>query len=141
MKNLFVLFFMLTAVSFTTIKAQNAIAVNNAVESPANAELLHWDHTTFEFGDLTQNVPAKATFTVTNNSTEPMLLKEVKPTCGCTVAAYNQDPILPGESTVITTTYNAKKEGSFHKTIKVLTNLSDDPISLKLKGQVIKEKM
>lgn len=130
---------MLTTIGFTTLNAQDAAAVKNKIESPEKAELLSWDHMTFEFGDLIQNVPAVATFTVTNNSDQPMLLKEVKPGCGCTVAAYNQDPILPGESTVITATYNAKKEGSFHKSIKVLTNLSDEKISLRIKGDVIKK--
>ena len=140
MKNLFVLLVLLTNFSFTMLNAQDVVAVNNKIEISENAELLSWDHMTFEFGDINQNVPAEATFTVTNNSDQPLLLKEVKPTCGCTIAAYNQDPILPGESTLITTTYNAKKEGTFHKSIKVLTNLSDEKISLRLKGNVVKEK-
>lgn len=141
MKNFFVLIVMLTTISYSTLQAQDIVAVNNKIEIANKAELLSWDHMTFEFGDITQNIPAEATFTVTNNSDQPLLLKEVKPTCGCTIAAYNQDPILPRESTTITTTYNAKKEGNFHKSIKVSTNLSDEKISLRLKGNVVKEKL
>jgi len=96
-----------------------------------------WDQTTSDLGKIPQNIPAEASFTLTNTSDKPLLLKEVKPTCGCTVAAYDQNPILPGESTLIKTTYNAKKTGNFQKTIKVLTNLSDKHIPLKLKGEVV----
>ena len=137
MKNVFFLiaFFSLGIVS--SLSAQDAVAVATSVKAEAAA--IDWDHTTYEFGQIPQNVPAKATFTLTNKGDKPLILKEVKPTCGCTVAAYDQDPILPGESTEITTTYNAKKEGSFQKRIKVLTNQSDDYIPLTLKGEVVKE--
>ncbi len=138
MKKLFVLSLLMSAFCFSSINAQDFVAVNNTIKSDSKAELLEWDHTTVELGEIPQNIPVEATFTVTNISNQPMLLKEVKPTCGCTIAAYEQDPILPGESTKITTTYNAKKDGSFQKTIKVLTNLSEDKILLKLKGKVVK---
>lgn len=141
MKNLFAISFLMIAFCFTSINAQNAIKVNNpikinnAVESP-----LKWNKTTFEFGTIEQNVPAKATFILTNNSDEPLLLKEVKPSCGCTVPAYDQNPIMPGESTEIKATYNAKKVGKFVKSIKVSTNLNETPIALKIKGEVAKAK-
>lgn len=136
MKNLIVLSLFIIACSFSTLTAQTAIAVNNPVEVTKKAAIA-WDQTTYDFGSITQNVPAKATFKLTNNSDIPLLLKAVKPTCGCTVAAYDQDPILPGESTEISATYNAKKTGKFQKTIKVLTNLDEEQIPLRLKGEVV----
>ena len=141
MKNLFVLSFLMTAFFFTSVNAQTAVKINNPISIENTSEaLLKWDQTTFEFGKIEHAVPAKATFTLTNNSDKPLLLKEVKPSCGCTVPAYNQGPIMPGESTVIKATYNAKKAGKFQKTIKVTTNLNDTPIPLKIKGEVIKNK-
>ncbi len=139
MKNLFVLCVLALSCSFSSLQAQDALQVVNTFEGEKPA--LKWDQTTFDFGEISQNVPAEATFTLTNTSDIPLLLKEVKPTCGCTVAAYDQDPILPGETTEIKTTYNAKKEGNFQKTIKVTTNLSEKPIPLKLKGMVVKNKL
>ncbi len=139
MKNLLAFCFFSLICNFTVLQAQQALKVSNSAEKAVAPEI-SWDHTTYDFGEIPQSVPAEASFTLTNTSDQPLLLKEVKPTCGCTVAAYDQNPILPGESTTIKTTYNAKKAGVFQKTIKVLTNQSEKHIPLKLKGTVVKEK-
>jgi len=139
MKNLFALCIFSLLCSFSTLQAQQAVAVSSTTEI-APAPSIKWDQTINDLGEIPQAVPAEATFTLTNTGKTPLLLKEVKPTCGCTVAAYDQDPILPGESTTIKTTYNAKKAGVFQKTIKVLTNQSDQHIKLKLKGVVVEKK-
>jgi len=139
MKNLFVLSFLMMAFFSTSVNAQNAVKVNNPITIEKTSEaLVKWDQTTFEFGKIEHKVPAKATFTLTNNSDKPLLLTKVKPSCGCTVPAYEQGPISPGESTEIKATYNAKNVGKFQKTITVTTNLSETPIPLKIKGEVIK---
>lgn len=137
MKNVLFLIAFFSISAFSSLSAQDAVAVATSIK--AEVATIEWDQTTFEFGQVPQNVPAKATFKLTNNGDKPLILKEVKPTCGCTIAAYDQEPILPGESTEITTTYNAKKAGSFQKRIKVFTNQSEEYIPLTLKGEVVTE--
>lgn len=143
MKNLMFLLCFFTLASFSSLHAQQPLAANETVKAvkvvhtPTNVPAIKWEQTTFEFGEIPQGTPAEATFTLTNTSDAPLLLKEVKPTCGCTVANYTQDPILPGESTEIKAKYNAKSVGNFQKTIKVFTNQSDAFIPLKLKGKVV----
>jgi len=127
-------------VSNLSILTAQDLAVNTLVSSSeTNPIALAWDKTVHDFGEIPQGIPVEAEFTLTNQSKEVLLIKEVKTTCGCTVAGYSQEPILPGESTIIKATYNAKKEGQINKTIKVFTNLTDDFIPLQLKGEVIKE--
>ena len=120
-----------------TISAQNAQpklvsnpVINNNVE-------IEWAYTVHDYGKIPQGVPANSTFTLTNTGDTPLLIMDVKTSCGCTVAQATKEPILPGESTSITTTYNAKKKGHFNKPIKVMTNRSDKPIVLKIKGEVV----
>ncbi len=128
-------FFMLTLLFALSVNAQTAVAVAEKSIAPA----ISWDQTTSEFGEIEQNKPVTAEFVLTNNSDQPLLLTNVKSTCGCTVPKYQEEPILPGEQTTIKATYNAKKEGAFVKTVKVFTSLNDQPIPLTLKGKVVKD--
>jgi hypothetical protein len=57
--------------------------------------------------------------------------------CGCTNLTYGKDPILPGKSTTISATYNAAAAGPFVKTITVVTNASEQPVVLQIKGKVV----
>jgi len=138
MKNALLIIALSLAYNLSVLNAQD-LAVNNLVPSfEVESLMLNLDKTTHDFGEIPQGTPVKAAFTLTNNSKDILLITEVKTSCGCTVAGHSQDPILPGESTVINVTYNAKKEGQINKTIKVFSNQSDSFIPLKLKGKVIK---
>ncbi len=120
------------------VSAQDVVAVSQAVEAADEAPL-SWDQTKVDLGEIPQNVPAKATFKVTNNSDQPLFITDVKKTCGCTVPSYEQGAIAPGESTIISAEYNAKKKGRFSKVIRVHTTLTEKPIPLTISGEVITE--
>src|SRR6185503_389313 len=66
---------------------------------------------TYDFGKIKQNVPAEATITVTNIGTEPLLIEEARPSCGCTVSDYTKSPIAPGKTGTIKATFNAAALG------------------------------
>src|SRR6476619_4148549 len=74
---------------------------------------------TYDFGKVKQNVPAVATFVVTNIGTEPLLIEQANPTCGCTISDYTKSPIAPGKTGVINATYNAANLGHFDKHLTV----------------------
>jgi hypothetical protein len=139
MKNALLIMAFSLVSNLSIVTAQDLAANNLVLSSETNPVAFTWDKTMHDFGEIPQGIPVEAEFTLTNQSQEVLLIKEVKTTCGCTVAGYSQDPILPGESTIIKATYNAKKEGQINKTIKVFTNLNDDFIPLQLKGKVVKE--
>ena len=100
-------------------------------------ETVSWDSTEFDFGEIEQNIPATATYELTNNGDQPLLIKNVKVGCGCTTSNYTKEAIEPGQSTTIKATYNAKKIGKFTKTAMVYTDQGDEPTVLRLKGEVI----
>lgn len=102
-----------------------------------NVETVSWDSTEYSFGEIQQNVPATASYILTNNSDEPLVIENVKVGCGCTSTGYTKEPIAPGASTIIEATYNAKKIGKFSKTATVTTNLSDEPTVLSFNGEVV----
>lgn len=113
------------------------ISENNVVEPSAAVDNgMRWDNTTHDFGSIERGVPKTAEFVVHNSSKEPLIIEEVKSTCGCTAAHHDKGPILPGESSVVTATYNAKNAGAFRKSIKVMTNKTESPILLTVTGTV-----
>lgn len=100
-------------------------------------EMVSWDSTEFSFGEIQQDIPATATYELTNNSDVPLVIENVKVGCGCTSSNYNKEAIMPGQTTIIEAIYNAKKIGKFKKTASVTTNLSKEPTVLSFSGEVI----
>jgi len=92
---------------------------------------------TFNFGKIKQNVPATATFVVTNISSEPLLIENATPTCGCTISDYTKTPIAPGKTGTIKATYNAAALGHIDKTLTVKFAGADDIKFIKLSGEVV----
>ncbi|MDB5116181.1 MAG: hypothetical protein JWQ79_1673 [Mucilaginibacter sp.] len=89
-----------------------------------------------DFGKVPQGTPVTTVFTYTNVGEEPLILTEVKPTCGCTIADYTKAPVKKGETGKITITYNAAVAGAFNKTIVVTSNAKTPQKYLNIIGEV-----
>lgn len=75
----------------------------------------------------------------TNTGNEPLVITDVKSTCGCTVPSKPKEPIMPGKSDKIEVKYNMNP-GPIRKTITIESNAINWPegrIPLKIKGEVI----
>ena len=78
-----------------------------------------------------------AVFTLTNNSKTPVMITDVKPSCGCTTPEWTKEPIEPGKTGKVTATYNSKNHpGAFDKSITIITNGTPDKFVVRIKGLV-----
>jgi hypothetical protein len=84
-------------------------------------------------------VPAKATFKFENVSDAPVVITNVRSSCGCTVAKYTKEPVRPGETGIVSATYNSARVGSFNKSVTVTMDALDRPVVLRVKGQVVEK--
>ena len=78
-------------------------------------------------------------FEFTNTGDAPLIIKDVKSTCGCTVPSWPKEPIAPGKTGKIEVKYNMNP-GPIRKTITVesnATNVEGGRVALKIKGEVI----
>lgn len=91
---------------------------------------------THDFGSIPQNKPASYDFKFSNTGDAPIIITEVKPACGCSVAEFTRTPIKPGDSGVITVTYNAAATGPFTKQFTVKSNTKTPIKTLTVKGSV-----
>lgn len=78
-------------------------------------------------------------FVFTNTGDAPLVIKDAKSTCGCTVPSFPKEPIAPGQSGKIEVKYNMNT-GPIRKTITIETNAvnyDEGRVALKIKGEVI----
>ena len=82
---------------------------------------VRWLETKYDFGLMKEAAgPKTGQARFVNTGSEAVNVLDAKPSCGCTGATYPQDPVMPGDTAVITFTYDpAGRPGRFDKTIKV----------------------
>lgn len=126
--------------AFTNLTSQDLAFLNIPSERSISKSQtsVEWKKEVCEFGEIKQNVPAVAEFEFTNTGIQALIINKVLGSCGCTATNYTKEPILPGEKSKITASYNAKSVGTFTKTVTVYSNDKEGENRLKLKGIVIK---
>ena len=105
-----------------------------------NAQEITFDNETVDYGDIAKDANGIKTFTFKNTGDAPLVISLVKPTCGCTIADYPQQPIAPGQSGTIKVGYDTKRVGAFSKTIEVHSNAKTSARKiLRIKGRVLEQ--
>ena len=90
----------------------------------------------YNFGSLAFKEEAECSFEFFNPGETPLIIYDVKTTCGCTAANWTKTPIRPGKSGIISVIYDSAFPGVFHKEVSVFYNGLDSPAKLEIKGQV-----
>lgn len=85
----------------------------------------------FDFGKLKKGDKVEHTYEITNTGTNPLVISEVKPGCGCTAPHFTKDPILPGKKGKITLSFDSSSfDGAVQKFADVYANIDKAPIKL-----------
>ncbi len=92
---------------------------------------------TIDYGQIEKGSDGLRIFEFTNTGNEPLIISDVKSSCGCTVPEKPKDPIAPGASSVIKVKYDTKRVGKIRKTVTVYSNASEPIKALKIKGEVM----
>ncbi|WP_020533058.1 DUF1573 domain-containing protein [Flexithrix dorotheae] len=116
-----------------TTFAQNVELASNE----SSKAVFTWESQAVNLGKIPQGIPAEATFTFTNTGTSPIVISDVKPSCGCTATEWPKEPVMPGKSAVIKAKYNAASAGNFNKTVKVTANTTQSITTLTIRGEVV----
>lgn len=95
-----------------------------------------FDKETYDFGKIPQGKPVTHVFTFENTGSEPIVISEVKPSCGCSVAEFTKTPVKPGEKGTISVTFNAAAKQPFTKNFTVRSNTKTPVKTLYIKGEV-----
>ncbi|MCU0348427.1 MAG: DUF1573 domain-containing protein [Saprospiraceae bacterium] len=120
------LFFIFSFLAFGTMAA---------IAQHTYGPVMTFEKTTHDFGTIDKNANGLHKFKFTNSGNEPLIIKSGKAGSGVKVA-YPNEPIMPGESSVIEATYDTNRVGPFSKWISLTTNEIPDTHSLTVKGEV-----
>jgi hypothetical protein len=95
---------------------------------------------TINYGDVYKGVDSgKRTFEFTNTGDVPLIIKDAKSSCGCTIPSFSKEPIAPGKTGIIEVQYNMNP-GPISKTITVESNAvnkENGMVALRIKGTVL----
>lgn len=113
----------------------NLIAQNNT-----NVEYGVFDFETevIDFGDIAKNSNGERIFKFKNIGSSPIIIKEIKSSCGCTIVSKPETPILPSNHGEINVIYATNRVGSFSKSIIIYSDASESNKQLRIKGNVLK---
>lgn len=127
--------FIIAAVSFAMSQA-STVAIESG--NPSSMAKFKWTETTHNFGKIPQGKPVSTEFKFTNTGKTPLVISNVRGSCGCTVTQYTKEPIAPGKTGHVKATFNAAAMGAFNKSVRVTANVEGGNETLFIKGEVIK---
>lgn len=116
-------------------------ATSSKIESKTGkVAIISFETEVIDYGTIEQHSDGARLFAFTNEGDAPLLITNVKTSCGCTVPSYSKEPILPGKSGELKIKYDTKRLGAFTKTITVTSNAEGGNKILKIKGSIIASK-
>ncbi len=99
---------------------------------------ISFEKTVIDYGTVNKGDNGVREFVFKNSGNAPLIISNVKSTCGCTIPKKPEKPIFPGESEKIQVKYDTKRVGFIRKSITVTSNAASSPTTiLKIKGQVV----
>ena len=138
MKNMFTLFVLITAISVTMAQTKEAPKQETKASNP-NAPKLEFKEESYSFGEVVEGPQVTHEFKFSNTGKEPLILSNVKASCGCTTPVWPKEAVLPGKDAVILVTYNTQgRPGAFTKSITITSNADNPSKVIYIKGEVVK---
>lgn len=116
---------------------RNPITADSEQIDTTRLAKLAFEETRHNFGTVEEGAIVNHEFAFTNEGTVPLIISDVRSTCGCTVADWPREPIEPGGSGVIPVRFDTKnKTGIQSKPVTITANTLPSKVNLFLNGRV-----
>jgi hypothetical protein len=80
-----------------------------------------------DFGTIAQGDVVEQVFKFTNTGNQPLIITDVKTSCGCTQPVWPRNPIMPGDKGEIKVGFNsAGKSNKQTKVLPIISNATND---------------
>ena len=101
-----------------------------------NAQEFKFDAETIDYGKINKGAEGARVFVFTNIGKQPLIIKNIQSSCGCTVPKKPEKPIMPGEKGEIKVSYDTNRVGGFSKSITIFSNATEANKVIRIKGIV-----
>jgi hypothetical protein len=91
---------------------------------------------TIDYGEIERGSDGIRVFEFTNTGNVPLVISNVRSSCGCTIPKKPEEPIMPGKTGKIEVKYDTNRVGPIRKAITVTSNADTPTKVLKIKGTV-----
>lgn len=109
-----------------------------AVNAQDKVAKIEFKTETIDYGKVERGSNGVRTFEFTNTGAIPLVISDVKSSCGCTIPKKPEEPIAPGETGIIEVKYDTNRAvGPFRKAITVTSNAETPTKVLKIKGELV----
>ncbi len=121
----------LCLIAFTSCKENAAKKIEDsniaaAAERDAKSSkfpVLEFDKKEHDFGDVEKNKPVETVFNYKNTGEAPLVITDIKSSCGCTIPKdWSREPLAVGESGKFTVKFSGAGSNKITKTITVTAN-------------------
>ena len=121
MKKVLIALFFLFACTGLQVRAQSKTDV---AQQKAEGPMFKFQGgDTYDFGVVKRGPVATHSFEFTNTGTEPIIVMNVTPSCGCTNVDWSKNPVLPGQKGFIQLSLKTDEQhGVFNKEVYIQSN-------------------
>jgi hypothetical protein len=105
----------------------------------APSQTIKFKESKHDFGKIKQGTPVTYDFTFQNMSNQPVVIESATASCGCTTPIWPKAPVSKNKSDKVSAGFNAAAAGPFDKTIFVKVAGVEQPMELKITGEVLNE--
>ena len=115
------------------IKSENVELASVRDNVPSKFPVMTFDKTVHDFGTIMDGQAQETVFSYTNTGEAPLVITEIKSTCGCTVPQdWSRAPLLPGESSQFTVKFNGNGANKTTKTVTINANTQNGSESVRI---------
>jgi hypothetical protein len=108
-------------------------------QTQGSYSVIIFDSTAYSYGTLQKGTQPVKKLSFTNTGTAPLVLLDVHSSCGCMVAAWSKEPVLPAHKGEINLTYDASTSGPFNKLLYIRSRAVNNELHVAVKGAVAEE--
>ena len=109
-------------------------AANTAMAQ--SGPVITFEKTEIDYGTVVLGGDGVKYFKFKNTGNQPLVIKNARGSCGCTVPKWPNEAIQPGKSGIIEVKYDTNRAGVFTKNVFVETNETQPQHTLTIKGTV-----
>ena len=122
--------------AFST-NAQEKVVTDKVDE---DAPIFKFETEVVNYGDIARNSDGIKVLKFTNAGKSPLIISNVKGSCGCTVPTWPKEPIMPDDEGEIQIKYATNRIGPFSKTVTIISNAVRSSVVIPVKGKVLNDK-
>ncbi len=145
MKKVIVILSAICLVGFTSCKedaaekidANNVVAAAERDATSSDFPTITFDKKEFDFGEIISGTPQETVFSYTNTGKAPLVITNIKSSCGCTIPQdWSKEALAPGASDKFTVKFNGKGANKISKVVTITANTKTGSETVKISAFV-----